>query len=539
MITTHLLQMLFLPMLLSFIPVAFATSSCPKQMLEIRLNDTDFPSLLRSVNITESIPYTLVYHCRAHNFTEPTWVTSVILALTFTNVNDSYFALLYYECNSSNSFNPPTTLISVTAINFSANQVYLKNNSNADFCHNCVNESSINFCESCNSTCNTTATDDLDFCYGPGMNQCCNYIQDNSCASQCNDTSYPDENSVCTLCVMECGSNKTLNYTGCECVCSLGYLGDQCDTHICDQNPCNNGGNCSAIGTQAQLNTSCACPLGYNGTYCDIIGDPCVFDPCNNGTCTMINSTSYNCTCDSGFIGSDCLYPDPCGSNLCNNGTCTMINSTSYNCTCDSGFIGSDCLYPDPCNSDPCNNGMCTMTNSTSYNCTCYTGFIGSDCLYADPCFNASQCNYNGMCKTIQTIPFFQCNCTQNVTGDKCQYNRLCSNITEPCQNNGRCTIIGADEYNCTCVSDYTGDQCQTSAVSDTPTAVIAIVLIILIIIIAVIIIILVVVLLYYFYVKPKKGMVEISKKTSKVHPTNGDNGAVDEKAPILEKHKH
>ena len=464
MLSTHLIQILFLPVFFSFISVAFASNSCPKEMLKIRLENTDLPSLLSGVNINDSIPYTLTYHCRAHSFTEPTWVTNVIVALSFGSVNVTYITLMQYECNSNRSFDSPKYLIPVAVSTPMTRMIYLKNNSKADSCYSCVNDSIIGYCESCHPSCNSSdIIYNLGFCYGSAQDQCCNYIQDDNCTSGCDDAYYPDTNSVCTFCELECG-NMTLNETECGCVCRPGYSGDQCENYICDPNPCNEG-NCSVIGNQTIANTSCTCPAGYSGAYCDTVIDPCLFDPCNNGTCNMINTTSYSCTCNPGYVGSDCSSTEPCLEN--------------------------------------------------------------------------NICSSNGVCNTTENMPYFLCNCTEGFTGVNCQYNQLCNNNTEPCKNNGQCSTDGTDGYICSCTAGYTGDDCETSAVSGSSAATIAVVLIIIIIIIVILVIVLVILLVYFFYIRPKKGRVEISKKTSRVHPTNGDSGTADEKAPILEKHKH
>ena len=473
MVSIHILQMPILIMLLSFVSVASATHGCPNELVEMRIKSTDFPNLRTELNTSDSsnqsLSFKLIYHCRAHNYTEPTWVTKVVLTITLVANNVSYFSLLQYECNTSTSnFSAPTELVALTAYNSTntLHSVYLRNNSDVDFCYDCVNDTSKKFCSVCHTDCNTTATNDLKYCYGPSIEECCYYVQNDTCVSQCDSNYYPSEESVCTECNLECG-NRTRNVTACECVCNLGYSGDQCESYLCGPNTCENGGNCSVIGTLAAPNTSCTCLSGYNGTYCETIVDPCISNSCNNGTCTMINTTNYSCTCHSGYFGSDCLYPDECS------------------------------------NTTPCNN--------------------------------------NGNCIRKYSMPYFRCNCTEGITGENCQYNQYCDNRTETCQNGGSCIVYGAEEYNCSCAPDYTGENCETSTstVTGSSGAVIAVVLIILIIIIVIVIVVLVVVLVYFFYLKPKKGKIEISKKTSRVHPTNGDNGTVDEKAPILKKQKH
>ncbi|EDO34718.1 predicted protein, partial [Nematostella vectensis] len=74
----------------------------------------------------------------------------------------------------------------------------------------------------------------------------------------------------------------------------------------------------------------------------------CDSSPCqNNATCTNKEDNSgYNCTCSTGFTGSDCeTQVKPCGSSPCkNNSTCTNKDENSgYDCTCSTGFTESDC----------------------------------------------------------------------------------------------------------------------------------------------------------------------------------------------------
>jgi hypothetical protein len=40
-----------------------------------------------------------------------------------------------------------------------------------------------------------------------------------------------------------------------------------------------------------------------------------------------------------------CEILSPCGSNPCIRGTCHNINSSSYQCLCEPGFTGKNCLF--------------------------------------------------------------------------------------------------------------------------------------------------------------------------------------------------
>ncbi|XP_072045350.1 uncharacterized protein [Amphiura filiformis] len=70
---------------------------------------------------------------------------------------------------------------------------------------------------------------------------------------------------------------------------------------------------------------------------------PCASTPClNGGLCNDLGS-SYTCTCQAGYSGTNCQVSNPCGSAPClNGGVCTNWGA-SYTCTCPAGYGGSNC----------------------------------------------------------------------------------------------------------------------------------------------------------------------------------------------------
>ena len=72
----------------------------------------------------------------------------------------------------------------------------------------------------------------------------------------------------------------------------------------------------------------------------------------------MDGIATYSCNCTDDVMGERCEIPtfSLCSSLLCaNGGMCISVNSSSYTCTCATGFTGPNCtiqVTPDP-NMDP------------------------------------------------------------------------------------------------------------------------------------------------------------------------------------------
>ena len=258
-------------------------------------------------------------------------------------------------------------------------------------------------------------------------------------------------------------------------------------------------------------------------------------------SCTDNVTTRYCNACDS-----TCMTEEEGDLDFCygpsGDECCKYIENDNCTTSCEVGSSAdetSTCIPDHLCTREnPCQTGDCTELTDTTYNCTCPNTHIGVNCSIVNLCNNMTQCNNNGNCSTSESDPYFTCNCVTGVTGAYCQHNMFCNDSVNPCMNNGMCDVTDADNYVCSCAPGYGGTNCETSLSTGVAplTGVIAGVVVVFVVI-AIIIVLIVILCVMYFYIKGKKGKVEISKKTSKVYPTNG-NGTTAEKEPMLDKEK-
>ncbi|CAC5390031.1 unnamed protein product [Mytilus coruscus] len=85
------------------------------------------------------------------------------------------------------------------------------------------------------------------------------------------------------------------------------------------------------------------------------------------------------------------LCSSPCGSFPCQNaGICTVNQDGTYQCSCKTGFTGSECQLTgsniDQCVQSPCSNGeQCSNNyNDNTFTCTCTSGWVGDTCQLED-----------------------------------------------------------------------------------------------------------------------------------------------------------
>ncbi|WAR16729.1 NOTC2-like protein [Mya arenaria] len=219
---------------------------------------------------------------------------------------------------------------------------------------------------------------------------------------------------------------------------------------LCDPNPCQNSGTC-ALDTTSY---NCTCTSGWSGINCDT-DDPCFPQPClNSGTCS-ISGTNYTCDCMSGYLGDTCNIVDPCEPSPCVNGATCARNSADYTCTCTSGWLGTNCSTDDPCEPQPCMNGGTCSVSGTDYTCSCPPGWINETCNLVDPC-DPQPCLNGATC--IDSGTNYRCNCSVGWIGEMCNIDDPCT--PQPCLNSGTCRISGTI-YTCDCMSGYLGDRCN------------------------------------------------------------------------------
>ena len=223
--------------------------------------------------------------------------------------------------------------------------------------------------------------------------------------------------------------------------------------YACDSVNCNDG-TCSIVGGVAD----CSCDNGYIGDYCD--SHVCDGQTCNgNGNCVVDpnDGTSYLCNCNSGFSGADCSV-SACDSYACNDGTCSIVGGAAV-CTCNTGYHGDQCEYescdnPNSCVGNPGTNS-CTE-NSTGFTCDCKTseGYSGTLCenhvcdenaypsaRVSTSChvfynsriidrhpkkayYNGEVCNAKGTCDVHEwSSSMFACTCDEGWYGETCETN--------------------------------------------------------------------------------------------------------------------
>uniref|UniRef100_A0A674BPL8 Slit homolog 1 protein n=1 Tax=Salmo trutta TaxID=8032 RepID=A0A674BPL8_SALTR len=114
---------------------------------------------------------------------------------------------------------------------------------------------------------------------------------------------------VCAPGVSPCQHQSTclITSTGPQCVCSPGYVGDDCsvDYDDCEENRCQNRAQCVD-----QLNGySCSCLDGYSGQLCEVPPSPhslCDLADCQNGAPCVERAGRALCQCLPGFGGPRC-----------------------------------------------------------------------------------------------------------------------------------------------------------------------------------------------------------------------------------------
>ncbi|GFY11570.1 neurogenic locus notch homolog protein 1 [Trichonephila clavipes] len=174
---------------------------------------------------------------------------------------------------------------------------------------------------------------------------------------QCNSDFYWNENSErCEDFDLPChpnpckyrGTCEALSLTEFNCTCAEGFIGQACEiqdlcaasnngTEICDHGEC----------MESKGVRECRCNEGHyldrESRTCKKIMKPCLPNPCSNeGKCTPLDSSTFNCTCSEGYTGPSCSDYDYCilkgGNSFCRDAQCKSVHSLqTYYCSCSSG----------------------------------------------------------------------------------------------------------------------------------------------------------------------------------------------------------
>ncbi|KAG8196305.1 hypothetical protein JTE90_013792 [Oedothorax gibbosus] len=174
------------------------------------------------------------------------------------------------------------------------------------------------------------------------------------------------------------------------------------------------------------------------------VPNPCHSNPCPKNSTCVDNWGQYECQCDMGFVGNQCL--PVCEINPCAPGSqCITTKKTSmhdishkygYTCECDSVHTGGYCEVPldTPCPSNwwgypicgPCHcdtgKGYDANCNKTNGECTCEDKHFQP--LHSDICFDCdcyATGSFGNRCDPITG----QCKCRAGVIGRRCD---SCSN---------------------------------------------------------------------------------------------------------------
>ncbi|XP_064636324.1 cadherin-related tumor suppressor-like [Lineus longissimus] len=195
----------------------------------------------------------------------------------------------------------------------------------------------------------------------------------------------------------------------------------------CADNPCMNEGECSSaidVYTDTTISSSqslvittpdnnggftCTCRNGFSGPYCNISDNNCQNNPCNNGgQCHTLPDGTDKCDCLSGWEGAVCSVDiNECQRNRpCRNGGACSNKPGSYECSCKQGYSGDNCeVKIDYCKGTVCQNGGTCHSKISTYECECPFGNAGRNCEHTSVGFDElSYMEFNMLKATDNTI---------------------------------------------------------------------------------------------------------------------------------------
>ena len=189
-------------------------------------------------------------------------------------------------------------------------------------------------------TCQISGTD-------PNFSFTCDCSTNDFTGAVCRDN--PCDPNPCNNGSCSVSGNDADGYNfSCDCLNVSDGIGQLCSVDDpCVPNPCN-GGTCTVSGSDPNFDAICSgCPAGFSGDRCQIPDDPCDENSCENGgQCAFAGTPGeFTCSCPSPWLGARCTIKDECAAEqpCMNDGMCFTRSNGSYFCECVNNWAGANC----------------------------------------------------------------------------------------------------------------------------------------------------------------------------------------------------